>query len=231
MWSFTYRLVLILVLCGFAIWSGRYAISAYYYERAKSSYDAIDLDSLEYASDLLPFINDVDEALRWREQYADALDLKGDLLYQSWWLSPDGQYLEQSTLLQTAAMLHERALLIRQNWSFSVARLALIYSNQKKLGDEFSLWFSEAHRLGLNETRVAYSMMQIGLHHWPVLSGQQRQQTTDFTRISIEQKANSTKVIRALLSGYGQLDFMCSELPVTKRMQEVCTNRTATETK
>jgi hypothetical protein len=157
-----------------------------------------------------------------RRDAADALDFKADLLYQSWLLSPDAQYLDDSHLLQEALRFHYEALEIRLGWSFSAARLALIYSHQAKLDHNFDRWFVEAHRLGLYETAIARSLMTIGLSNWTRLSGQQKSLTIDFVRTSIEQKANSTAKMKLLLDRYKKRHEACSILAATPRKIKVC---------
>lgn len=224
MWRLFLRVFTVVSLAVIAIGSGRYAIADYYYEKAKSRYDASNLRSFEFSSELQPFIDVVDRALTWRRSHADALDFKADLLYRSWWLSPDGQYLDQSALLQRAVRLHKEALNLRRNWSYSSARLALIYSHQAKLGKEFDKWFLETHRLGLYETSIAKSLMTIGLQKWSQLNKRQQDYTMDFIRVSIEQKANSPEAMAILLDRYKKRAEICLNMPnKTPRAIAVCT--------
>ena len=216
------RLICVALLIALALKAGQFAISDYYFEQAKQRRQALNIDVEKTSRVLLPILREVEKALYWRPNSAEALDLKADVLYQSWWLSPDGQYFNSSKLLQAADATHRKALNIRKDWSFVIARLALIHAQKPAIDAEFETWFAKAYQLGRYETEIARSMMQIGLQAWPRLNPQQRQQTIEFTRISIEQKANSSKFIRALLSDYEQLDFICNELPRSKRMKKVC---------
>lgn len=200
----------------------KYALADYHYERARAIYSNLDAGELNYASELTPVIEQVDRSLMLRGTSANALDFKADMLYQSWWLSPDGQYLNSSKLLQGAESLHFEASKIRKNWSFSVARLALIHSQQRSLEDGFGEWFSKAHQLGVYETRVARSMMLVGLKNWSKLTDQQRTLTVEFVQASIEQKANSPEFIRGVLLRHDKLDFLCSTLNKTARVDAVC---------
>jgi hypothetical protein len=216
------RLICATLLIGLGLKSGQLAISDYYFETANQRLQALNIDVEKTSRVLQPILNDVDKALYWRRNSAEALDLKADLLYQSWWLSPDGQYFQQSTLLKTAATLHLQALSIRKDWAFSVARLALIYSHQSTLDDRFERWFFESHRLGLYETTIARSLMTIGFQYWPQLSASQRRLTMDFTRVSIEQKANSAESMITFLDSYGKREEVCRTLSNTPRKLRVC---------
>lgn len=223
------RLICVTLLIALAFKAGQFAISDYYFEQANQRRQALNIDIEKTSRVLVPILSDVENALYWRPNSAEALDLKADLLYQSWWLSPDGQYFNSSKLLQAADATHKKALIIRKDWSFVIARLALIHAQKPEIDAEFEIWFAKAYELGRYETEIARSMMQIGLQAWSKLNQKQRQQTIEFTRISIEQKINSSKFIQKLLADYGQLEFMCNELPSSRRMQNVCQSANASE--
>lgn len=216
------KLIVIVGLALTSVSAANYGVADYYYQRAKDTYSAMPVGELSYARELSPVLEDVTRALDLRDTHADALDFKADLLYRSWWLSPDGQYLSQSSFLQQAAALHLTALETRQGWAFSSARLALIYSHQSKLDERFEHWFAEAHRLGLYETRVARSLMIIGLQNWTSLSVNQQELTMDFIRASIEQKPNSPQWIARVLDRYQKRNDVCDFLPDTARKLKAC---------
>lgn len=216
------KLFLIVGLLVGSIWSAKYALADFYYQRAKIAFNSIDIDKLDYARELDGMVEDVDRSLKLRRNAADPLDFKANLLYQSWWLSPDGQYLQNSNLLQGAVRLHEEAQKLRQGWAFSAARLALIYSHQSILDRNFDRWFTESHRLGLYETKIARSLMIIGLRNWAHLSDQQKNLTMDFVRTSIEQKANSAAMMIALLDRYQKRPEVCNVLTDSPRKIKVC---------
>ena len=219
--------LLIVSLLLFSIWIAKYALADFYYERSKTAYEQLDLSTLRYSHELNYVVDDIERSLNLRRNAADALDFKANLLYQSWVLSPDGQYLDDSRLLQEALRFHDEALQLRQGWAFSAARLALIYSHQATLDHNFDRWFIEAHRLGLYETSIARSLMIIGLSNWARLSDQQKDLTIDFARTSIEQKANSTAKLIALLDGYRKRREVCDMLADTPRKIKVCENLNA----
>lgn len=216
------KLFLIVGLLVGSIWSVKYALADFYYQRAKVAFDSLDIDELDYARELDGIMVDVDRSLNLRRTAADPLDFKANLLYQSWWLSPDGQYLQDSDLLQGAVRLHGEAQKLRQGWAFSAARLALIYSHQAKLDRNFDRWFVESHRLGLYETKIARSLMIIGLRNWERLTNLQQNLTMDFVRTSIEQKTNKPKVMIMLLNHYKMHRKACDTLPDTQRKIAVC---------
>ncbi|MBX2847019.1 MAG: hypothetical protein KTR16_01765 [Acidiferrobacterales bacterium] len=201
--------------------TARFALADYYYSRAKATLDTLDIDRLEYSYKFKPVIDDIERALKLRKT-ADFLDFRGDLAYQSWWLSPDGQYFPDSDLLQKAVENHLEALELRQGWSYSTARLALIYSNQAVLDENFEYWFTEAHRLGLYETSIAYSLMVVGLRNWERLNPKLRALTLDFVHTSIEQKSNSPKRLKIVLETFGKHEFVCSTISDTWRKNQVC---------
>jgi hypothetical protein len=202
--------------------AAKYAIADFHYQRAKASYDYLDIAKLKYARELNEIVDTLDQSLRFRRNSADALDFKANLLYQSWWLSPDGQYLQDSQLLQNALLLHEEAQAHRKSWAFSAARMALIYSHQAELDSNFHQWFIESHRLGLYETTIARSLMVVGMQNWAKLSESQQSLTMDFIRASIEQKANSAQAMVILLDGYQLRKEACEALPNTPRKIAVC---------
>jgi hypothetical protein len=214
-------LLIAAVLC-LSVHVARYALADFYYGRAKTAYNRLDLSQLNYAYELNNLVEDVNRSLRFRRNSADALDFKANLLYQSWWLSPDGQYLQVSQLLQNALLLHEEAQAHRKGWAFSAARMALIYSHQAELDSNFHRWFIESHRLGLYETTIARSLMVVGLQNWEKLSESQQSLTMDFIRASIEQKANSAQAMVILLDGYQLRQEACEALPNTPRKIAVC---------
>ena len=216
------KLFLIVGLLVGSIWSVKYALADFYYQRAKTAFDSIDIDKLDYSRELDGIIEDVDRSLRLRRSAVDPLDFKANLLYQSWWLSPDGQYLQASRLLQDAVRLHMEAQEHRAGWAFSAARLALIYSHQRKLDLKFDEWFVESHRLGLYETKIARSLMILGLRNWARLSTQQQSITMDFVGASIEQKANSPRAMIWLLNHFEIRGKACDTLPDTLRKITVC---------
>lgn len=216
------KLLLPLGLLLLSFWVGKLALADFYYQRAKTTFESLDLETLSYSHELEVVVKDVNRSLSLRRSTADALDLKGDLLYQSWWLSPDGQYLQDSRLLQNAVALHVEAQEQRAGWAFSAARLALIYSHQSKLDFNFDEWFVESHRLGLYETTVARSLMIVGLQNWGRLSTQQQKLTMDFVRTSIEQKANSPEMMIMLLDRYKMRHKACGTFPDTQRKINVC---------
>lgn len=205
-----------------SLFAARYALANFYYERGKVAYSKLNKNQLRYASELSHIVDDIDRSIELRGQSANSLDFKADLLYQSWWLSPDAQYLEDSKLLHAALKYHQQAWQIRPNWAFSAARVALIYSHGSRLDKSFDQWFSLTHYLGLYETKVARSMMKIGLLNWPRLTVKQQELTVDFIRASIEQKSNSTATISTLLSKHGRLESVCLTLKNTERKREVC---------
>jgi len=216
------RYITISLLLASSVWIARYALSDFYYQRVKTSYSAVDFSSLRYARELSHFIDEIDKSLSLRPTAANSLDLKADLLYQSWWLSPDGQYFQDSKQLQAAAALHNDALQIRKNWVFSIARLALIYSHQAELDEQFDYWFTKSHKLGLYETAIAKSLMQLGLNNWDRLNLKQQSITLDFVASSIEKKSNSAKAMELLLNRYDRLSEVCKRLPNTPRKLSVC---------
>lgn len=220
--TFALRLSTAIALCLFSALCAYFGLADFYYQRAKDQYTQLNLSQLSLAKQLNPVVIDVDRALSVRSSHADALDLKADLLYQSWWLSPDGQYLHQSNYLKEAAKLHFRSLNIRKNWSFSTSRLALIYSHQTELDEQFDYWYSKSHRLGLYETSIARSLMQLGLQNWQRLTVDQRSKTMDFVRVSIEQKVNSPQSMAKLLNHYQKREYACRELPDSPRKNRVC---------
>jgi len=216
------KMILIVVLVLVSVQVAIYGFADYYYQRAKDAYSVMALSELRYARELKPVIAGVTRSLSLRKTHSDALDFKADLLYQSWWLSPDGQFLHQSSLLKQAVALHLKAYELRKDWSFSAARLALIYSHQSKLDKKFDYWFTQAHRLGIYETSIARSLMTVGLTHWEQLSKQQKALTMDFIRTSIEQKANSAKAMAILLDRYRKRGHVCRSLPNTSRKKSMC---------
>ena len=216
------KLLLIIGLLAVSLWAGKYALADFYYQRAKTAYDSLDLKNLNYSRELDPIIEEVNYSLSLRRDAADTLDFKANLLYQSWWLSPDGQYFQNSRLLQDAVLLHKEAQLLRQGWAFSSARLTLIYSHQAKLDINFNQWFVESHRLGLYETTIARSLMIVGLRNWDRLSALQRNLTMDFVRTSIEQKANSAAMMIRVLDKYQRRGEVCDALLNTARKTRVC---------
>jgi len=222
------RLICVTLLIALALKAGQFAISDYYFEQANQRRQALNIDVEKTSRVLLPILRDVEKALYWRPNSAEALDLKADLLYQSWWLSPDGQYFNSSTLLQAADATHKKALKRRKDWSFVIARLALIHAQKPTIDAEFDGWFTKAYELGRYETEIARSLMQIGLQAWPRLSPQQRQQTIEFTRISIEQKSNKPRDIRSILASSNALGLICVELTdganvtISARVRAVC---------
>ena len=216
------KVLAIAAILSVSLYAARYAAADFFYERAKRSYDSLDISKLQYASELKELKQDVDRSLMLRRGSANALDFKADLQYQSWWLSPDGQYLQDSDLLQNAVTLHMEAQNYRKDWSFSAARLALIYSNQRRLDKRFARWFAQAHRLGLYETTIARSLMVVGLNNWAQLSEAQKRMTQDFVAASIEQKANSPTMMRSVLDSYQLRDVVCASLLNTTRKTKVC---------
>ncbi len=200
----------------------QFAVADYYYEQAKDSFDKIDLKTIVRSDELAPHLDAVDKALGWRARHVDALDFKGDLFYQSWLISSDGRYVSDSELLQQAISHHVKALSIRKNWVFSFARLALIYSHQVELDSQFDYWFRESHRLGVNETEVARSLMMVGLKNWKKLSNDQRSLTMDFIEASIEKKSISIRWLSELLQFYELYSRVCAEFRSTPRKDQVC---------
>lgn len=220
--SFALTLSTAIALFLFSALCAYFGLADFYYQRAKDQYAQLTLSKLTLAKQLKPVIIDVDRALNIRSSHADALDFKADLLYQSWWLSPDGQYLHQSHYLQEAVKLHLGSLDIRKGWSFAISRLALIHSYQVDLDKKFDHWYSESHRLGLYETSIARSLMELGLQNWSRLTVDQRSITMDFVRVSIEQKVNSPQSIAKLLNHYQKREFACRELPDSPRKNTMC---------
>lgn len=214
--------LLLLGLLLIAIIAMRHAIADYYFDRAKRSFDTAIFSDFEYSYDLSPFLGDINIALTWRASHADSLDFKANLLYKSWILSPDGQYLSDSKLLQDALLLHGEAQKYRKNWVFSAARQALIYSHQPALDSNFGQWFEESHRLGLYETSVAHTLMSIGLQNWRRLSERQKSLTLEFVRTSIEQKSNSPQAMKSVLDRYQKRREVCEALLDTDRKMIVC---------
>ncbi len=219
------RALVFIVLCSLlfvVVISLRVAIADYYYERSRRAFESIDFSNFDYARELESYFSDINRSLSWRAKNADALDFKANLLYQSWVLSPDGQYLQESDLLQEAVQLHNEALKYRSGWAFSAARLALIYSHQAQLDTHFNAWFTEAHRLGLYETSIAKSLMLMGLENWQKLTQLQRQRVLEFVQVSIEQKSNSADKIKLILKHYNKWQKVCRSLHVSQRMMNVC---------
>jgi len=202
--------------------SARFAFADFFYEQATAEYQKLKTDQLVYSNELDTAFQQINVSLQWRRSAADALDFKADLLYQAWWLSPDAQYLNESSLLRDAVSLHEEAAKLRQNWSFSTARLALIHAQQANLTNVFDYWFAESHRLGLYETRIARASMLLGLENWSRLNQANRKRTLDFIAASVEQKANSTAMMVAVLDQYHQRENVCRVLPSTPRLSKVC---------
>lgn len=198
------------------------ALADFYYERSLNNFKPLNLEQLEHSSELDSITDDVDRSLALRRSSANTLDLKADLLYQSWWVSPDAQYFNESHLLRSAAALHLEANQHRKGWAFNAARLAVIYSHQRHLEQEFNYWFSESHRLGLYETKVARSMMILGLQHWSQLTPVQQSMTSDFIRTSVEQKSNSLGFISSLLNQHKKREYVCSSSDKTTRMTKMC---------
>ena len=102
------------------------------------------------------------------------------------------------------------------------ARIALIYSHQRLPNKKFSQWFFESHRLGLYETDIALSLAELGLQNWSDLTGKEIALTTDFIRVSIEQKKNSPKSMAQLLRKYKKHAQLCAVLLSTNRKNEMC---------
>ena len=203
-------------------YSTKYAVADFYFERSQANYSALNLDALESSHQLFGVLDDINNALVLRPNSAKVIDFKADVLYQSWWISPDGQYLQDSTLLQTVVALHIKANKFRQGWAFNASRLAITYSHQRELKQNFDHWFSKSYQLGLYETQVARSMMFLGLENWNKLSATQKTMTLDFIRASIEQKSNSIKSILSVLEQYQQLEQICSPSKKTDRMKLLC---------
>ena len=198
------------------------AISDFYYDQAKASFNAIEQSSHNKDNVYRPTFEKLNKSLKWRNTNVEALDLKARVLYQSWWLYPDGQYVYQSKKLQSAIELHKLELKIRRDWSYSAAQLALIYSHQPTVNDDFHYWFSESYRLGRYETGIARSMMNVAFKKWGELNDMQKDQTLEFVRISIEQKANSHIYMKEVLLSYDQFEYVCSILEETPRKNKVC---------
>lgn len=222
MQSVIQKLLALIGLLSFSALCAYFGLADFYYQRAKDHYRVLGQSQLSSVKDLNSVMVDVDRSLAVRGSYADALDLKADLLYKSWWLSPDGQYLHQSDYLQEAVRLHLRALKVRKGWVFAISRLALIHSHQQVLDEKFHHWFFESHRLGLNETLIARSLMEVGLLNWERLTYDQRTITLDFIRVSIEQKANSPQSISMVLRRYQKREYVCRELPDSPRKITMC---------
>jgi len=218
------EILLIIILLMLSFISMKYALANFYFERAKTSYLQLNGNELEYSYELNPIVDDLEHSLSLRSNSADALDLKADLLYQSWWLSPDAQFLPDSALLQNALELHAEADKYRLGWAFSAARRALIYSNQGNLDNDFDKWFVESHRLGLYEQSLSRSLMILSLQNWKRLTETQKVIALDFIRTSIEQKPNSPERIALLLQKYAQYDDVCHRLRSTPRKDRVCQN-------
>ena len=174
------------------------------------------------AKSLAAVVRDIDESLKWRKSNAQALDFKATLLYQQWWLSPDAQFFSESKQLREAEKYHLDALKLRHDWSFTLAQLALIHSNKDVLDDQFAYWFSKAYEFGRYEAVIGRSLMEVGLRFWSQLNQSQKEMTVEFTRISIEQKSNSPRAMKVLLTQYGQLAFICSNTKPTERQEKVC---------
>jgi len=216
------KVLSVLLLVWLIYLSVTWAVSDYYFSRAKDQFNAIDFNQQRYARILNSPMAEVEKALQWRPSNTEAIDFKGDLLYRMWWLSPDGQYLMDSNLLKKAKQMHIKALSTRKNWPFTMARLALIYSHQPQLDENFNIWFSKSFDFGRYETQIARSMMRVGLENWLQLTSQQQTQTVEFIRLSIEQKVNQTRDIKQMLINFDKLQYVCSKLPISIRMQEVC---------
>lgn len=211
--------ILLFLISGFCMYFG---LAEFYYQKANDKYSQMNISNLRVAKQLKPISIDLDYALGLRGSHANALDLKADLLYQSWWLSPDGQYLDSSDYLQEAVEHHLNSLKIRQGWVFAISRLALIHSHQQELDEKFDYWFAQSHRLGLYETRVARSLMEVGLQNWHRITVDQQVVAMDFIRVSIEQKSNSPQYIAKLLQRYQKQEFICRELAYSPRKKMMC---------
>lgn len=216
------KLFVITALVFISALSMRYAIADYYYQSVKDRHQSLGRSNIVTAENIRSLIADIDSALSKRGTHTDALDLKADLLYQLWWISPDGQYLQQSTYLQEALKLHLRSKRYRGDWAYVAARIALIYSQQAFLDEKFSYWFAESHRLGLYETAIARTLAELGLQHWALLTNEQRKFTADYIRVSIEQKVNSPMSMALMLNKYQKHEDLCLELPSTARKDQVC---------
>ena len=210
---------LVVLLLFIAFYAGRFAVADFYLEQASTAYQQANVESV---TQLQTILVDIDKALQWRANSAEALDLKAEVLYQYWWLSPDGQYYSDSSLLQQADHLHKQALKYRNDWSFTLARLAFIHANKPHLDEEFNTWFKRAYELGRYETKIAYSMMLLGFDYWDQFDAIQRQQTIEFARISIEQKANKLTHLKAVFMRHQQWHFICQTLPSTERKETLC---------
>jgi len=216
------KLAVVIGLIVTSIVCARYALADFYYQNAKDHYGFLSASQSITVKHIKPIMADIDDALKLRASHTDALDFKADLLYQLWWLSPDGQYLHQSDHLQKALKLHLRSNDYRINWAYSAARVALIYSHQPNLDEKFEYWFAKSHRIGLYETAIARSLGELGLQHWPFLTDDQRKLTKDYIRVSIEQKANSPMSMALLLSRYKKHKSICFELPSSVRKDQMC---------
>ncbi len=217
--SLSFLALLIFIFSGVAI---RFAAADFYFERAKTAYSSTQLNELQRSEMFLPFLRDLESALTWRSSHVDAIDLKADIFYQIWWLFPDAQYYEESSLLQSSIKLHESGLLIRKNWSYSQARMALIFSHGRELGPEFDRWFKSTHKIALYEAGLARSMMTVGLANWPRLSRSQQQITVEFIVASIEQKSNSLSDLKAELTVHKKLGLVCENTGNTERSSQLC---------
>jgi len=200
----------------------KFAAADFYYEQANHQFKSLDIENVRETSSLTQIYDYINESLAWRPNDSEALDLKANILYAHWWISPDGQYYQDSSLLQHANKFHLASLEVREVWSFGFARLALIHSQKALLDPQFESWFSRAYEVGRYETSIARSLMQVGLMNWNQLNEDQQNMTIEFIRLSIEQKANSPRFMKGVLQSYGKLEFVCSQLEYTERKDNVC---------
>ena len=220
--SILIRSLALILLLASVLFIAPLAISDFYYDQAKASFNVVQEGSHDKESVYNSIFEKLNKSLRWRKANVEALDLKARVFYQSWWFYPDGQYIHQSKKLQSAIDLHKLELTIRRDWSYSAAQLALIYSHQPTINDDFSYWFAESYRLGRYEAGIARSMMNVGFIKWAELNDEQKLQMIEFVRLSIEQKSNSSAYMRVVLDEYNKRSYMCEKLDRTPRVSAIC---------
>jgi len=222
MFDFSKRFLVVFSLLVVSAFSFKYAISDFYFDQAKGKYASLDLRTVEDKSEFDEILTDLNKSLSWSENNAKALDLIGDLLYQQWWIFPDGQYLQNSELLQRAEVVQLKASKLRPKWAFSAAHLMMLYSQQEAIESDFSYWFERSYELGRYETSISLLIMQVGLEKWSRLTKDQKIKTVDATRISIEKRGNKPREIRAYLKRKKKLEYICEQLADTKRKELTC---------
>ena len=223
MLSSALKALIIFSLSLFSFYSIKFAIAHYYYISAKSKSEKLFLSSEEVNKNTFEDLLGITElSIHYRSRASNTLDFKGDLLYSYWTKYPDGGQLNDSRLLRQALESHGEAAKIRKNWSYSVAKMAVLYSYDNVNNESFRYWYSEAHRLGLYESPIARSMMVLGLENWEELDSKFRSMTSNFTRVVLEHKNNSVSAIKSMVAPYPAFYEVCDSLPRSNKMISVC---------